>query len=249
MTPDELIRERLWHYPTKYRDRSHVLEVALGSPDAGFGWVNGELINIFPVTDDATNSRDPAVINGIWLADWRTRMDGAEPSIYVIRSYQEISRRRAARVIAVRDGIDALVETRAPLETMSVTLAPPDISGRPGSPLLEIPPNATESWLLACEEVAHLIMECPRSTLHPGDPPASAEGTFARRASLAQMMGGDAANVPTDDEVGRIWAERWRAKADRDAELVAWNGAQAASALRRIQEIRIARQRPGTGLA
>lgn len=265
MKVSETVRQCLWHYPSLYRDRTHVLVQIMCDPSVGYDWVDGELIDGFA---DDESMEDPPVdphmvfvgrVNQ-WLTDQlhfkemnrRRRAAGYDDPPFewrglhraTVESWRELAEEEAARNRYVHDNIETLIEQRSAPEGITPLSRP--TPGRFPSPITVIPDDVTDDWLDACEEMAQVALASSQSTLarawdRPGyEPDASFPPPFSPESAdrLRKILG---KQDPTPSERAAELEHRERASEARlraDAAATEENHAIARETLERVAYLR-----------
>lgn len=144
-TPDEVVRDGLWFYPSLFRTRGDVLHHVLCVIGSGYEWENGEVVSAFPGYQD----EDPV----------RREIDG----------FQEECRGGRSRSSYVSDGIlgmhaDALevallthAQIDARVQRMALTHGQKPYDSSRYALLRNVPDDVTPEWARACEQMWALV--------------------------------------------------------------------------------------------
>lgn len=155
----DLVRERMWRYPTLHPNRTMALLSALTY--SGAGWQNGELYVDDPPPTEEKHFIDPEQSYQRWLSEetvWdaekreRRQVHESELSESTRQSLRKLSADDARETAEVRLNIDEKIVTPGPLEIVSWIPS--------YAPIVNLPGNITDEWLDAVEEVAKAIYEC-----------------------------------------------------------------------------------------
>ncbi len=249
-TPDALIREAIWHYPSLFPTRSHALIGILGTTN--YYWHDGELHLDGDFADDEARNPHPTThAEAIAQLERREARSGNDLQTSPLR--ETLIARACAdadHTAHTRANVDAIAAQSTPLPNIS------EIS--PYAPMRTIPDDATDAWLDACEEAATLAIACTGAHyLVPGDIgpqlPLSTEVTDADR-TIEKIWSDTLEKAPRSDE--QMLADRVRNNAEWQTErlmrhraehrAIASNRATGAATLERVRALRAARN-AGTG--
>jgi hypothetical protein len=246
---DVVVRELLYHFPglTASPDRTSILLYALSSGGNGFEWHDGRLANIFDYDAYRREKpllRDPQDEFERMLAEERARHNPRpgdeveEISDFIRESLLEQATAKAGNVAHVHDNLDDLMRQRQQPDRITVISK--------SAPLANIPDDASDAWLEACEETAHVLLAGTRTTyLYDGDLDPKPAAPLAERermgAAVAEVMGVEPHPLPSDEELQTEMDVERQMRVNANDRAIASNHAIARMALGRIAELRAQR--------
>jgi len=245
---DVVVRELLYYFPglVASPDRTSILVYALSSGGNGFEWQDGKLANIFdygsyrqetPLIRDTQEEFERQLVEE---RERRARAGDADEEIsdFSKEMLLKDATRKAGNVAYVHDNLDDLMARRAQPEKIATISK--------SAPLANIPDDASDTWLDACEETARVVLAGTRTTyvldsdLDP-KPVTPLEERERMGEIFSEMMGDEPQAQLSDEELqSEVDIER-QMRFDADARAIKSNHDIAAAALQRIAELRAQR--------